>query len=110
MIDIDNLGSQVKISQIKWLIDWLITKMSANAKAINWVSLIIQRQNGVLIDVIGSHNGQIGKPGQVELEADTDKGVSGKSGQVGQISRINPDSKCLISQIIQSQSYSRKVQ
>lgn len=43
-----------------------LTQVSANAKAIDLVSLLIETQYGVLVDIIRRHNGQLVKPWNLE--------------------------------------------
>ena len=42
--------------------------MSADAEAVDGVSLVVEGEDGVLVDVVGGDDGQIGEPGNVVPE------------------------------------------
>jgi len=57
------------------------------------VSLVVERQDGVLVDVVGGDDGESGKPLDVEGRRNADKGLPGDLGQVGQVAGVDADAK-----------------
>ena len=56
--------------------------MCSNSKDIYGVSLIIEREDCVFVDIIGSHDSQGGEPIDVERLGDADERLAGNLGQV----------------------------
>lgn len=71
-----------------------------NSEAINLMSLLVKTDNGVLVDVIRSDDGQLIKPRDVKASSDTLKGLPGQTGQVREITRINADSHRTVSHVV----------
>lgn len=84
--------------------------MRADSKDVDGMTLVIERQNGILVDVIGGHDDEFGEPLDGKLFAHALKSLPGNIGQVGQIPRIDSDSQGTVAQIIEGHGHSRKIQ
>lgn len=84
--------------------------MCTNAKAIYFVTLLVQTQNGILVDVIRSHNGQLIEPWNFEAFRHLLECFPRQAGQIGQIPGIDPYAQGMISQIIESQGHGTEIQ
>lgn len=71
-----------------------------DSEAINLMSLLVETDNGVLVDVIRSDDGQLIEPRDVESGSDTLKGFPGQTGQVREITRINADTNSTVSHVV----------
>ena len=89
---------------------YVFTQVCANSKTVNGMSLVIEAEDGILVDVIGGHNDEAGKPLHGEMFTHALKSLPGNIGQVRQITRVNADSQGAVAEVIQSHGHGRKVQ
>lgn len=87
-----------------------LTQVRANAKAIDLVPLLIETQNGVLIDVVGRHNGQLVKPRHLETLRHLLERFACQAGKIGQIPGVDSNSKRMVAQIVEGQGHSAEIQ
>ena len=60
-------------------------------EACNFVSLLVQRQNSFLVDIIASGDDHVLEPLKLELLPDPLHGLSDHSTEIGKISGVNTD-------------------
>ena len=60
-------------------------------KTCNFVSLLVKRENSLLVDVVGGGDHHVLEPLELELLPDPLHGLSDHSTKVSEISRINAD-------------------
>ena len=84
--------------------------MRSYAKAVYGVTLVVEGENRVLVDVIGGHDHQGGEPLHVVSLGDADKGVAGNARQIGQIAGVDANAQRAIAQVVQGHRNAGKVQ
>ncbi len=84
--------------------------MSSDSKDIDGVTLIVQGENRVLIDVVGSDDRQAREPFDVEGLGDADERLPSNLRQVGEIARVDPDSQSSVAEVVQGHGHGREVQ
>jgi len=105
---IHNIYNTFKISNVHKYSK--LTQMRANAKAIDLVPLLVETQNGVLIDVVGRHNGQFVEPRHLESLRHLLERFACQAGKIGQIPGVDSNSKRMVAQIVEGQGHSAKIQ
>jgi hypothetical protein len=84
--------------------------MGPNAEAINGVALLVERQNRLLVYVVGRHDHQSLEPGGVEVVSNLDENVPRHLGQVGQISGVDSDPQRPVAKVVEGHGDGGKVQ
>lgn len=84
--------------------------MCSNSKAINLVSLLVQAQNSVLVDIVRCDDSQLIEPWYLESLGDRFESFTCKTRQVRKISRVDSNSNSSVAQIVQSQCHCAEVQ
>lgn len=87
-----------------------LTQMRANAKAIDLMTLLVQAEYGILVDVVGGDNGQLVEPWYLETIRYLLESLTRQTRQIGQVTRIDAYTQCMIAQIVQSQCNGAEVQ
>jgi hypothetical protein len=57
--------------------------MCSDAEDVDGVALVVEREDGVLVDVVGGDDGEAGEPVDVEGLRDADEGLARYFRQVG---------------------------
>ena len=83
--------------------------MSANAEAINGVSLVVEGEDGVFIDVVRCDNGQVGEPRDVKVLGDVLKCFPGDLRKISQVSRVYAYSDGGVAKVVQCHGHGCKV-
>jgi len=84
--------------------------MRANAKAIDLVPLLIQAEDGVLVDVVRCHDGQFVEPRNLEPLRHLLEGLPRQTGEIGQVPGVDPYAQCMVAQVVQGQGHGTEVQ
>lgn len=84
--------------------------MSADAEAIDLMVLIVQAQNGFLVDVIARHNRELTEPRKRQFVCDFPESVPCPIGQIGQIARVEPDPDRFVAEVTQSDGNGAEIQ
>jgi hypothetical protein len=84
--------------------------VSSNSKDIDGVTLIVQGENRVLVDIVRSDDRQAREPVDVEGLGDADERLPSNLRQVGEIAGVNPDSQSSVAEVVQGHGHGREVQ
>lgn len=87
-----------------------ITQVGSDPIAVDGVPLIIEGEDGVLVDVVGGHDGEAGEPWHVELGGDAPEGLPGHLGEVGEISGVDADAERLVAEVVERHRHGREVE
>lgn len=75
--------------------------MCSNSKTVDSVTLLIQAEDGFLVDIIGGDDGHFSKPRQLERFGDLFKRFASQHGQIRQIPAVNADAQGPIPAVVE---------
>lgn len=77
-----------------------LTQMRANAKAIDFMALLVEAEYGILVNVIRRDNGQLVKPWHLETFRHLLECLTRQTRQICQVSGIDAYAQCMVAEIV----------